>query len=169
LSIFFLKLDIRYKVSCAIDSVSEEKKVVKVVRDGSTATYKETEVKGSTHIMTNDDEDLKIKALRAGDAVTDLVDSTLDKAADAIKTKANELIKSGALEPGYVAAKKDSEDIGRLGSLVTDLAATFEDTMTVIREHPYEEQVKLLTGYKKLIEEQISVIDSQIHFVKRVH
>jgi hypothetical protein len=149
--------------------VSEEKKVVKVVKDGSTATYKETDVKGSTHIMTNDDEDLKIKALRAGDAVTDLVDSAIDKAADTVKTRATDLIKSGTLEPGYAAAKKDSADISRLGSLVTDLAVTFEDMMTVIRDHPYEEQVKLLTGYKKLIEEQINVIDSQIHFVKRVH
>lgn len=148
--------------------MSEEKKVVRVTKDGSMATYKETEVKGSTHIMTDDDEDLKIKALRAGDAVTDLVDSALDKAVDAVKTKANELVESGTLDPGYAAAKKDSADIGRLGSLVTDLAATFEDTMTVIRDHPYDEQVKLLTGYRKLIGEQISVIDSRIHFVKRV-
>src|SRR5690606_3630559 len=55
--------------------VTEEKKVVRVTKDGSTATYKETEVRGSTHIMTNDNEELKVKALRAGDAVTDLVDS----------------------------------------------------------------------------------------------
>ncbi len=148
--------------------VTEEKKVVRVTKDGSTATYKETEVRGSTHIMTNDNEELKVKALRAGDAVTDLVDSALDKAAGLVKTKADELIKSGALEPGYAAAKKDSADISRLGPLVTELATIFEDTMTVIQDHAYEEQVRLLTGYKKLIEEQISVVDSRIHFVKRV-
>ncbi|HEX7033606.1 MAG TPA: hypothetical protein VF172_11460 [Nitrososphaera sp.] len=148
--------------------MSEEKKVVRVTKDGSTATYKETGVKGSTHIMTSDNEDLKIKAMRAGDAVTDLVDSALDKAAGLVKTKTDELVKSGALQPGYAAAKKDSADIGRLGPLVTELAATFEDTMTVIQGHPYEEQAKLLTGYKKLIEEQINVVDSRIHFVKRV-
>ncbi|MEP0824166.1 MAG: hypothetical protein HRF40_01635 [Nitrososphaera sp.] len=148
--------------------MTEKENVVRVTKDGSTATYKETEVRGTTHIMTNDDEELKVKALRAGDAVTDLVDSALDKAADMVKTKTDEFRKSGALKPGYAAAKKDSADIGRLGPLVTELATMFEDTMTVIQDHSYEEQVKLLTGYKKLIEEQISVVDSRIHFVKRV-
>lgn len=149
-----------------------DEKVVKITKDGSTTTYRETAVEtskdGSTHIMANDNEDLKTKALRAENAVADLVDSALDKATKTIKTKANELRKSGALEPGYAAARKDSVDIGRLGSMVTDLAATFEDTITTIRNHPYDEQAQLLTGYKKLLEEQINVIDSRIHFIKRV-
>ncbi|HXG05798.1 MAG TPA: hypothetical protein VNI77_00545 [Nitrososphaera sp.] len=144
------------------------KKVVRVTIDDLTATYKETEVKGSTHVMTNDNEALRVKALRAGETVADLVDSALDKAAGLVKTKADELVKSGALELGYAAAKGDSADIGRLGPLVTELAATFEDMMTVIQNHQYEQQVKLLTGYKKLIEEQINVVDSRIHFVRRV-
>lgn len=153
--------------------MSDEKKVVKVTKDDSSVVYKETGVEvrndRSTHIMTNDNEELRVKALRAGDAVTDLVDTALDRAIDTVKAKARELWKSGALEPGYAAAKKDSMDIGQLGPLVTDLATMFEDTITIIRDHSYEEQVQLLTGYKKLIEEQINVIDSRIHFVKRVH
>lgn len=152
--------------------MSNEKKIVKVTEDDSTTTYKESVVEmredGSTHIMTNEDEDLKVKALRAGDAVTDLVDSALDKTIDTVKTKADDLLKSGALKPGYAAERKDSAEIGRLGPLVTGLAATFEDTITMIRGHPYEEQVPILTGYKKLLEEQINVIDSRMHFVKRV-
>lgn len=149
-----------------------DEKVVKITKDGSTATYRETAVEkskdGSTHIMTNDNENLKTKALRAENAVADLVDSALDKATKTIKTKASELSKSGALESGYAVGRKDSADIGRLGPMVTDLAATFENTITMIRNHPYDEQVRLLTGYKKLLEEQINVIDSRIHFIKRV-
>jgi hypothetical protein len=150
--------------------VSTKDKVVKITENDSTEVYQETEVEmrqdGSTHIMTN--EDLKVKALRAGDAVTDLVDSSLDKAIEAVKSKANELVKSGALEPGYAAERKDSADIGRLGPLVTGLVTVFEDTITMVRNHPYDEQVEILTGYKKLLEEQINVIDSRKHFVKRV-
>jgi len=149
-----------------------QEKVVKVTKDNSTSTFKETAVEvkdeGSTHVMTNEDEELKVKAIRAADSVTDLVDSSLDKAISAVKTKANELVQSGALDPGYAAARKDAADIGRLGPRVTGLARTFEDTMTVIRDHEYEEQVQLLAGYKKLLEEQINVIDSRIHFVKRI-
>jgi hypothetical protein len=38
----------------------------------------------------------------------------------------------------------------------------------MIRKVPYEEQVNLLIGYKKLIEEQIKVIDSRIGMAKRL-
>lgn len=84
-------------------SMPDENKVIKITKDGSMTPYKETTVEirkdGSTHIMANDDEDLKAKALRAGDEVTDLVDSALDKAIDTVKTKTNELLKSGELDP----------------------------------------------------------------------
>lgn len=160
----------RYKVDCTLYSMVDETKVVKVTKDGSTSRYEETAVEvrdeGSTHIMTNDD--LKVKAVRAGDAVTDLVDSAFEKAITAVRTRTDELIKSGVLEPGYAAARKDSRDISRLGPLVTDLAATFEDTITMIREHPYDEQIDLLIGYQKLLEEQIQVINSRIQFAKRL-
>jgi Na+-transporting methylmalonyl-CoA/oxaloacetate decarboxylase beta subunit len=60
-------------------------------------------------------------------------------------------------------------DIARLGRpLVAALATGFEDTITMVRQHPYDEQEKILTGYKKLMEEQINVINSRIGFVKRV-
>jgi hypothetical protein len=147
-------------------------KVVKITKDEKSSTFKETAVEvkeeGSTHVMTNEDEELKVKAARAADSVGDLFDSSLDRAISAVKTKASELVQSGALEPGYAAARKDANDISRLGPLVTGLARTFEDTITTIREHEYGDQVQLLNGYRKLLEEQINVINSRIHFVKRV-
>jgi hypothetical protein len=152
--------------------VSVENKTVKIANDDSIAISKTTAVEvikdDSTCIMTNEDEGLKIKAARAGDSVTDLVDSTLDRMVNAVQSRAKELYKSGALEPGYAAARKDSADIARLGSRVTGLAIEFEDAITMVCDHSYPEQVKILTGYKKLLEEQINVIDSRIHFVKRL-
>lgn len=118
--------------------------------------------------MHNDKEGLKIKAARVGDSVGDLVDSALDRSINAVKSKAKELYKSGALEPGCAAARKDSADIARLGPQVTSLAIEFEDSITMVCDHSYPEQVQILTGYKKLLEEQINVIDSRIHLVKRV-
>ncbi len=44
-------------------------------------------------MMSNEKEELKVKALRAGDAATDLVDSSLDKVIDTVKAKASELVK----------------------------------------------------------------------------
>lgn len=152
--------------------VLEQDKIVKVTKDDSTIAYKETSVDVKddipTHVMINQDEDLKIKAERTVDAVTDLIDSSIDRAATTVRSKVKELMKSGALEPGYLAARKDSADIGRLGPLVTGLARTFEDTMTMVRKHPYDEQERILTGYKRLMEEQVNVINSRMHFVKRI-
>jgi hypothetical protein len=156
--------------------VSKEKKVVKVTKeDGTTSTYEEVAVdsnpedNSSTHIMTDKDEDLRIKAERAGTAVSDLVDSTIEKASQIVKGKYEELAKSGALEPGYASIKKDSSEIGRLGSArVTQLVTSFEEVMTLVAARPYEDQERMLTGFRKLLEEQINVIDSRIDFAKRV-
>jgi hypothetical protein len=70
--------------------------------------------------------------------------------------------------PSARIAAKDSADIATLGPSVEGLARTFEDVMTGIRHELYEEQANLLTGYEKLLQEQISVIDSKIHYVKRL-
>ncbi len=152
----------------------EEKKVVKVTReDGSTVTYKEESVetsdKSSSHIMTNGEEGLDVKAERAGNAIADLVDASIEKATEKVRSKFDGMVKSSALEPGYFAARKDSNTIARLGSgRLTQLATAFEDTMTIIAGLPYDEQERLLTGYRKLLEEQINVIDSRIQFAKRI-
>lgn len=150
-----------------------ENGTVKVTKDDSfPAIYKETAVEiredGSTHVMTNRDEGLRIKAARAGDAANDLAGSAVDKAINAVKSKAKEFYNSGVFEPGYAAARKDSADIARLGPLVTRLATEFEGMETIVCEHSHPEQVQLLTGYKKLLEEQINVINSRTQFVKRL-
>ncbi|HEU4823342.1 MAG TPA: hypothetical protein VFS97_07955 [Nitrososphaeraceae archaeon] len=82
------------------------------------------------------------------------------------KEKFDELNKS--LNPCYVAAVQDSYKIAALGTMVDDLSTVFEDSMTMVSKVPYEEQADLLTGYKKLIEEQIKVIDSRINMAKRL-
>jgi hypothetical protein len=40
--------------------------------------------------------------------------------------------------------------------------------MTQIGKQPYDEEVKLLTGYKKLLEEQINVINARMNMAKRL-
>jgi hypothetical protein len=152
--------------------VLAENKTVKVTKDDSIpATYKETAVvirEDSTHIMPNEDEGLKIKMARAGDAVNDFACSAVDWALNVVKSRAKAFYNSGVFEPGYAAARKDATDIARLGPLVTRLTTEFEGMETIVCEHSYPEQVKLLTGYKKLLEEQINVINSRTQFVKRL-
>lgn len=153
--------------------MSAENKIVKVTEDQlAPITYEGTSVvvkeEGSTQVMTSEDKGLRIKAAHAGYAITDLTVSAVNQAIHSVKSKAREFYAAGAFQPGYAAERKDSADIARLGPLVTHLATEFEAMETIVCEHSYPEQVQLLTGYKKLLEEQINVIDSRAHFVKRL-
>jgi hypothetical protein len=81
--------------------------------------------------------------------------------------KAKEFI-SKDINPTAIAAKKDAQDIVVLGESVEGLARTFESIMIEIRKQPYSEQVRLLTGYKKLLKEQINVVISRIRMTESV-
>src|SRR5262245_55047761 len=146
--------------------MTEENGTTKIYRNKSVIISEDGST--STHVMTNDNEDLKSKAIRAENAVTDLIDSVVDKTISKVRNKAGDLAKSGALESGSLQGRNDDVSRSKLGPKVADLATVFEDTLTRIEEYPYDVQVRLLIGYKKLIEEQINVIDSQIHLTKRL-
>ena len=119
------------------------------------------------HLMTQEEQDFTIKVRNAGDAFYDLVLSAIEKAKRISAQKVKELATKD-ISPATIAAKKDARDIAALGSSVEGLARTFESLMTEIRKQPYSEQVNLLTGYKKLLKEQINVIDSRINMAKRL-
>ena len=111
-------------------------------------------------------ESLSMKAHQAEESVLDAVDAVGVKVGSFAKKKFGELDKS--LNPSHMSAVQDSRKIETLGPMVEELARVFEDTTTMIRKVPYEEQVDLLRGYKKLLEEQIKVIDSRINMSKRL-
>ena len=114
----------------------------------------------------DDKESLSMKAHQAEESVLDVVDAVGVKVGSFAKKKFGEI--ENSLNPSYMSAVQDSRKIEALGPMVEDLVRVFEDTTTMIRNVPYEEQVDLLIGYKKLIEEQIKVIDSRINMSKRL-
>jgi hypothetical protein len=114
----------------------------------------------------DDEGSLSMKAHQAEESVANVLDAVGAKVGSFAKEKFGKLDKS--LNPNHMSVIQDSRDIGALGPMVEDLVRVFEDTTTMIRKVPYEEQVDLLTGYKKLIEEQIKVIDSRIGMTKRL-
>jgi hypothetical protein len=114
----------------------------------------------------DDNEPLSMKAHKAEESVLDVVDAVGVKVGSFAKEKLGELDKS--LNPSHMSAVQDSRKIEALGPMVEELVRVFEDTTTMIRKVPYEEQVDLLIGYKKLLEEQIKVVDSRIGMSKRL-
>jgi hypothetical protein len=141
--------------------------VVEGENNTTTTNITTTTTANNFHLMTKEEEDLTIKVRNAGDALYYLVLSAIEKAKTISSQKVKELV-TRDISPAAIAAKKDAHDISTLGESVEGLARTFESLMTEMRKQPYSEQVHLLTGYRKLLKEQINVIDSRISMVKRL-
>jgi hypothetical protein len=112
-----------------------------------------------------EEESVSTKAKETGQALKELITAIGNKTRVAVEEKTKELSEMNASDIGTA---QDARDIGVLGSEVELLITAFEDTMTQIDKQPYDEQVKLLTGYKKLLEEQINVINSRVDWSKRL-
>lgn len=152
--------DIQVKVSTATNIPTSENAIEPVVIEDTITLDK-------FDVTSKEEEDLTIKVRHAGDAFYDLVSSAIEKAKNISVEKAKELVSSD-LSPAAIASKKDAQDIAALGDSVESLARTFENLMTEIRKQHYSEQMNLLTGYKKLLNEQINVIDSRIRMTERL-
>jgi hypothetical protein len=118
-------------------------------------------------LLGDGETDITRRVRNAGDALYDSVLLSIGKAKRKSVEKAKEVV-TRDINPAAIAAKKDAQDIDTLGDSVEGLARTFENLMTELRKQPYSEQVPFLKGYKKLLEEQINVVDSRIHMAKRL-
>jgi hypothetical protein len=64
---------------------------------------------------------------------------------------------------------KDAADIQMLGSHIESIINIFEDTMDKITLHPtYDEQHKMLVGFKKILEEEVNLIEARLSMAKRL-
>lgn len=171
--------DVSTTTTTAPDPKIEEEKNVIVVADNQQppVPISTSEEIDETKIQTysepppltkkeDDSGSLSMKAHQAEESVLDVVDAVGVKVGSFAKKKFGELEKS--MNPSHMSALQDSQKIQALGPMVEELARAFEDTTTIIRKVPYEEQVNLLTGYKKLLEEQIRVIDSRMNMSNRL-
>jgi flagellar hook-basal body complex protein FliE len=151
-------------------SQDDEKKVVVVT------PAHETEHKNSEGPYSDSDDDneekhhqsVSTKAKEAGQSLKEIVKS-LGKKTKLATGQAAQQIKDKADVGSDIDNKKDSRYIQALGENVEKVVTVFEDTMTEIsNERDYDEQENLLIGYKKLLEEQINVINSKLKMVKRL-
>ena len=109
------------------------------------------------------DESISAKARETGQSFKGFI-VTLGKKAMAITDEKTMETTNESIDIG---AKRDSQSIQTLGANVEKAITVFEDTITDIRKEPYDEQANILTGYKKIIEEQINVINARLSMVKK--
>lgn len=133
-------------------------------RSITTAPSGDVEAYEVQSVTTPEEESVSEKAREAGRSLKDLIYSLGKKTKEVTEEKAREL-KAQSVD---MSATSDARDIRHLGDDVERLVTVFEDTMTEIRKETYDEQEKLLIGYKRLLEEQINVINARLDMAKRL-
>ena len=166
--------DIQIEVSTVHPSTHQVNAVEPTIkRNNNSNTTTTTTVNGGIatnnnfSLMRYKERGLTTRVRNAGDALYDSVQLSMDKAMRKSTEKAKE-VATRDINLATIAAKKDAQDIAALGDSVEGLARTFESLITEIRKRPYSQQVNLLTGHKKLLKEQIKVVDSRINMAKRL-
>ena len=122
--------------------------------------HSDESIKSTRIIDKVEDYDLIVRSLK--DATYSFKEAifSIGKRAHEFKDKAGETF--------TVGAKRDAREIQSLGRYVESVIKGYEDTMTEINNRDYADQERLLKGYKKLLEEQINMINARISLVKRL-
>jgi hypothetical protein len=122
---------------------------------------------GTPQSSTGPDEDsLSKRARETGMTLKELVNSIGKKGKAAAQQKSTQL-KEAAKDDEINA--KDAADIQMLGSHIESIITIFEDTMDKIMAHPsHDEQHGMLVGYKKILEEEVNLIEARLSMAKRL-
>src|SRR5688572_10581529 len=111
-------------------------------------------------------ESLSKKARETGLTLKELVNS-LGKKSKAVAQQTSAQLKEAAKDDEINA--KDAADIQMLGSHIESIITIFEDTMDKIMAHPsYDEQRGMLVGLKKILEEEVNLIEARLSMAKRL-
>jgi hypothetical protein len=122
---------------------------------------------GTPQSSTGPDEDsLSKRARETGMTLKELVNS-IGKKGKAVAQQKSTQLKEAAKDDEINA--KDAADIQMLGSHIESIITIFEDTMDKIMTHPsYDEQHGMLVGFKKILEEEVNLIDARLSMAKRL-
>ena len=114
----------------------------------------------------HNEESMSKKARETGLTLKELVNS-IGKKSKAVAQQSSTQLKEAAKDDEINA--KDAADIQMLGSHIESIITIFEDTMDKITQHPsYDEQHGMLVGFKKILEEEVNLINARLNMAKRL-
>jgi hypothetical protein len=113
----------------------------------------------SSSSQTSKEEEISVsdEAKKAGESLKELIVTAIKEAKDSA-TGTGKQLKEQTID---IATTADSKDIYSLRDNVNVLVSLFEETLIEIRKERYDEQIKLLDGYKDLLQTQIKVADAR--------
>ena len=113
-----------------------------------------------------DEQSFSKKARETGLALKELVNS-IGKKGKAVAQQTSTELKEASKDDEINS--KDAADIQMLGRHIESIITIFEDTMDKIMAHPsYDEQHGMLVGFKKILEEEVNLIDANLGMAKRL-
>jgi hypothetical protein len=120
------------------------------------------------HIVSAEtsDDSVTAKAKESGKALKDLVISLAGKTKTTVQEKTEQL--KDAANDERPLMTEDAADIQKLGGLIDNITMSFDETMDDIGKAPYDEQEKLMVGYKKVLEEEINVVSARLSMARRL-
>ena len=120
----------------------------------------------SSSSQTSKEEEISVsdEARKARESLKELIVTAIKEAKDSAKGTGKR-IKEQTIN---IAATADSKNIHSLGDNVNALVGLFEETMTEIRKERYDEQIKLLDGYKDLLRTHIKVVDARARMASKL-
>jgi hypothetical protein len=109
--------------------------------------------------QTPKEEEISVsdEAKKAGESLKELIVTAIKEAKDSAKGTGKQL-KEQTID---IATTADSKDIQYLGDNVSALVGLFEEMIIEIRKEHYNEQIKLLEGYKDLLQTHIKVVNAR--------
>jgi hypothetical protein len=109
--------------------------------------------------QTPKEEEISVsdEARKAGESLKELIVTAIKEAKDSAKGTGKRL-KEQTVD---IASTVDSKDVRSLGDNVKASVQLFEEIMIEIRKERYNEQIKLLDGYKDLLQTHIKVLDTR--------
>ena len=109
--------------------------------------------------QTPKEEEISVydEARKAGESLKELIVTAIKEAKDSAKGTGKRL-KEQTID---IASTVDSKDVRSLGDNVKASVQLFEEIMIEIRKERYNEQIKLLDGYKDLLQTHIKVLDAR--------
>jgi hypothetical protein len=116
--------------------------------------------------IESDEQSLSKKARQTGLTLKELANSIAKKSKSVAQQKTTQL--KEASKDDEINAK-DAAQIQMLGSHIESIITIFEDTMDKIMGHPaFDEQQRMLVGFKKILEEEVYLIDARLGMAKRL-
>jgi len=110
-------------------------------------------------------ESISTKVKETGQILKELAASIGKKTMNVAEEKSRQL--KEAADDKKIAIE-DAKDIQMLGSHIDSIITIFDSTMDKIGQKSYDEQQRLMVGLKKLLTEEIYVINAHMNMAKRL-